>query len=122
MFEHDGEIVDSNQGKYQRSGVLWSNECFNKKATKFIRENANLKGVPNLTVAGFCEWVNDNLLPNETLEPGFPRHILVETARKWMHQLGFEVLSKKKGTIVDGHEREDVVQYRKKFLRNIWLA
>ena len=36
-----------------------------------------------------------------------------------MHQLGFEVLSKKKGTFVDGHKREDVVQYRKKFLRKM---
>ena len=119
FFEHEGEIVDSSQGKYQRSGVLWSIECFNNKATKFIRENANVKGVPNLTVASFCEWVNDDLLPNETLEPGFPRRISVETARKWLHQLGFEVLSKKKGTFVDGHERDDVVQYRKKFLRKM---
>ena len=67
----------------------------------------------------FCQWVNDNLLPNETLEPGFPRKISVETARKWMHELGFEVVTKKKGTFVDGHEREDVVQYRKTFLRKM---
>jgi len=25
---------------------------------------------------------------NKTLEPGFPRQIAVETARKWMHKLG----------------------------------
>ncbi len=29
-----------------------------------------------------------------------------------MHELGFEVVSKKKGTFVDGHERNDVVEYR----------
>lgn len=67
----------------------------------------------------FCQWVNDDLLPNETLEPGFPRKIAVETARMWMHELGFEVVMKKKGIFVDGHEREDVVEYRQKFLRRM---
>ena len=35
-----------------------------------------------------------------------------------MHVLGFEVVAKKKGTFVDGHECEDV-EYRKKFLRRM---
>ena len=59
------------------------------------------------------------LLPNETLEPGFPRKISVETACKWMHEMGFEVLMAKKGSFVDGHERDDVVDYWKKFLRRL---
>lgn len=33
-----------------------------------------------------------------------------------MHELGFEVVTKKKGTFVDGHERDNVVEYRRKFL------
>ena len=118
-FNDNGEIPESKQGKYQRSGIVWNNEALNKKATRYIREHANVKGQPNLTVRMFCQWVNDDLLPNETLEPGFPRKISVETARKWMHELGFEVVTKKKGTFVDGHEREDVVEYRKTFLRKM---
>lgn len=43
----------------------------------------------------------------------------METCRKWMHELGFEVLQAKKGTFVDGHERDDVVAYRKTFLRRM---
>lgn len=119
FFENDAVIPESKQGKYQRSGVLWSNEDLNKKATRYIRENANVKGRPNLTIAKFCQWVNDDLLFNSTLEPGFPRKIGVETSRKWMHQLGFSVVNKKKGTFVDGHERDDVVEYRKTFLRRM---
>ena len=46
---------------------------------------------------------------NETLEPGFL------TARQWMHKMGFEVLIAKKGSFVDGHERDDVVEYHKVF-------
>ena len=50
------------------------------------------------------------------MEPGYPRKIGLETACKWMHELGFEVVAKKKGTFVDSHECEDVVEYRKNFL------
>ena len=56
---------------------------------------------------------------NTTLEPGFPRKIGIETARKWLHELGFSVIRKKKGSFVDGHEREDVFKYRKTFLRRM---
>ena len=110
------EIPESQSGKYIRLGVAWNNEHLNKKATQFIRNNNNVKGRPNLTVGGFCEWVNTDLLINETLEPGYPRKIGLETACKWMHELGFEVVAKKKGTFVDTHECEDVVEYCKNFL------
>ena len=36
-----------------------------------------------------------------------------------MHELGFDVVSNKNGTFVDGHEREDVVAYRTKFIRRM---
>ena len=119
FFNTGGELPESRQGHYQRSGVLWRNESLNKKAARFIRANSAVKGKPNLTVGTFCQWVNEELLPNETLEPGFPRSIHVETARKWMHEMGFQVLKHKKGSFVDGHERDDVVTYRKTFLRRM---
>ena len=95
---------------------MWNNESFNKKAARYIRTNATVKGKPNLTADTFCQWANEELLPNETLEPGFSRKIGAETARKWMHELGYEVLTSKKGAYVDGHEHEDVVLYWKPFL------
>ena len=119
FFDSGGEIPESRQGQYERTGVLWKNESLNRKATRYIRTNAAVKGQANLTVGKFCQWVNNELLPNETLEPGFPRCIHLETARKWMHEMGFQVLTHKKGTFVDGHERADVVEYRKKFLRKL---
>ena len=36
-----------------------------------------------------------------------------------VHHLGFSVVDAKKGTYVDGHEREDVVLYRQRFLRKM---
>ena len=35
-----------------------------------------------------------------------------------MHELGFVVVTAKKGAFVDVHERENVVEYRKIFLRS----
>ena len=84
-----------------------------------MRENTVVKGRPNLTAGSFCCWVNEDLLPNVSLAPGYPRHISLETARKWLHQLGFEILDHKKGRYCDGHERSDVVEYRSKSLRKI---
>ena len=119
FFDNGGCIPENEQGRYERSGVVWHNENFNKKAAVYIRSNSSVKGCPNLTVRKFCKLVNNDLLPNETLEPGFPRKLGVETCRKWMHELGFEVVVKKKATFVDGHERSDVVEYRKSFLRKM---
>ena len=93
-FVENGQIPESKQGQYQRSGIVWQNEDLNKKASRYIRENADIKGQPNRTIEKFCQRVNEDLLPNVTLEPGFPRKISLKTGRKWMHNLGFEVVMK----------------------------
>ena len=54
FFQNDRTVVETKQGKYQHLGIHWSSEKLNKKATMFIRNNANVKGRPNLTVAAFC--------------------------------------------------------------------
>ena len=110
---------DSQQGSYQRSGVLWQNEELNKCVRKFVRENGCVKGKKNMTCGIFCHWVNESLLVNRVLEPGYPRKISLATARRWLHNLGFQVIKKQKGTYVDGHERSDVVEYRNKYLRKM---
>lgn len=84
-----------------------------------MQESAAVKGQPNITAPMFCEWVNQELLPNSSLEPGYPRKISVETARKWLHHLDFCVLTPSKGLFFDGHERDDVVAYRGEFVRKM---
>ena len=120
FISNEGSFPDSEQGKYQQAGVLWQNEDLNKKVREFVRKNASVKGKKNLTAAAFCSWVNEVLLANNVLEPGYPRRVSVTTALRWLHNLGFQVIKKKKGTYVDGHEREDVIEYRQKFLKK-WL-
>jgi len=71
FFEDDSEIPQSKQHKYQQPGRLWVRKKLTKKAVRFIRENTNVEGQPNLMIPKFCEWVDEDL-PNKTLEAGFP--------------------------------------------------
>ena len=114
-----GEFSNSQQGHYIRNNTLMSNEELCDKARVYVRENAAPRGRPNMTVTSFCQWVNNELLPNSILEPGYPRKVALETARKWLHELGFEVLQMSKGVFIDGHERPDVVESRVEFLKKM---
>lgn len=44
------------------------------------------------------------------------RGISLATAQRWMQKLDWQYGKKKNGMYIDGHEREDVVKYRKEFL------
>ena len=37
--------------------------------------NASAKWKKNLTAVAFCSWVNEVLLANNVLEPGYPRRV-----------------------------------------------
>ena len=41
------------------------------------------------------------------------------TAIKWLHELGFRSQSHKKGIYIDGHEHNNVVEYRSLYLRKL---
>ena len=62
LIDNDGVLPESQQGRYQRSGVLWQNEELNKKAIDYVRENSAVKGRPNLTTVDFCKWVDFYIL------------------------------------------------------------
>ncbi|KAG0129720.1 hypothetical protein HOY82DRAFT_610318 [Tuber indicum] len=46
--------------------------------------------------------------------------IRARTARKWLKKMGFTYREVWKSVYVDGHERADVVQYRKETFRPLW--
>ena len=54
----------------------------------------------------FCQWVKES----------FSVDICTETARCWLHHLGFNISNHQKGVFFDRHERKDVVVYRSDFL------
>lgn len=49
-----------------------------------------------MTATSLTTWVNTELLPSQVLELGFPRNISVETGRKWLHELVFFTVNRKK--------------------------
>ena len=68
-----------------------------------------------MTSNDFKNWVNTEL-PNIAIPMNSPSQIQNRTARKWLHELGFRPHSHKKGVFIDGHERENVREYRELFL------
>jgi len=73
----------------------------------------------SLTADIFAAWINTDLLPSADLPPDFPKTITPRTARRWLHSLGFSPTPYKKGVYYDGHERDDVEEYRRIYLRKL---
>ena len=118
LYANHGHFTESRQGKHARLFIL-DDEGLRHKAAEWVRANATVQGRPNMTGAKFCTWVNTHLLADAELPPGCPHQIQTRTAIKWLHHLGFRPQSHKKSIYIDGHEREDVVKYRKLFLRKL---
>ena len=116
FFEGKGKLEETRQGKYKRCCLL-NDESLRLDAAMWARGNAYKKGEPNMTAGKFCQYVNDELLPSHVLPANLPRTISLRTANRWLHHLGFNPKSHKKGSYVDGHEREDVVKSRREFLK-----
>ena len=117
--EHRGEFTEYRRGKHARY-VLLADEEYRDIALEWVRANAYSKGAPNLTALRFRCWVNESLLPIvQDHHPQVPAAISTRTARQWLHALGFQPSPAHKGVYFDGHEREDVVQYRSLFLRKL---
>ena len=117
-YSNKGNFKEDARGKYERYSIINDEHC-RKKALEWVRSNACRKGIPVMTGADFLQWVNYNLLPIVNLPTGYPRQISIRTARNWLHELGFSPTSHKKGVYIDGHERPDVVSYRKLFIRKM---
>jgi hypothetical protein len=82
---------------------------------EILKEVENATEVEKLVEETF-ERVRDEEV--ERTEKGYTRKesLQARTAREWLNKMGYRWKSIKKGIYIDGHEREDVVQYRSKFL------
>ena len=119
FLKNGGSFSEYQRGRYERYVVI-EDEEFKEMALTWIRSNSSVKGRPNMTAANFRSWVVSVLLPQVKLHhPQVPSSISDRTAVRWLHQLGFEPASTKKGVFIDGHERSDVVEYRKLYLRKL---
>ena len=101
--------LSSNRGKHPKWISLMHDEDFRLEATQYVRENGYVKGAPNLTLAEFARWVAEK----------WDTQVCEETARLWLHDMGFTYRQFSKGVYFDGHERDDVTQHRKTYLHTL---
>ena len=108
----DDEIateLESNKGKHPKSLSLFMDEQFQLDAREHVRSVGYIKGAPNMTLLDFVQWVEDK----------WGLKVTRETARVWLHKLGFKYHQHSKGVYFDGHEREDVVEHRNSYLETM---
>ena len=119
FYRHLGTFPVSCQGMHNRYSIL-DEEDVKEKALAWLRKGAyDNSSASKLTAHSFLAFVNNELLPSCDLPDNAPTQISLRCAYRWMHKMGFQYLRYKKGTFVDGHDREDVVQYRGMFLRKM---
>lgn len=118
LMDPDG-YGEEHRGKHLRYQLI-NDEQYRDQALEWVRNNNNVTGQKNMTASDFCSWLNSTLLPEvRRYHPHLPETITVRTAVRWLRLLGFEPMSSKKGLFFDGHERSDVVEYRKQYLRRL---
>ncbi|CAB4417188.1 unnamed protein product [Rhizophagus irregularis] len=103
----------SRQGKHQKTIRLIDDEDIAVKCHTWIRSQDG-----TTTPLKFKEFVEQKLLINSGITK--KKTIAKATATRWLNVLGYSFQSQKQGTYYDGHERPDVVEYRKLFLDKIY--
>lgn len=104
-----GELAESRRGKYTRVKSLIEDEDTKAQITRYLRMN-------KLTVdlKQFIQFVKNEVIPWAGISG--QKTISEKTARAWLHEVGWEYKKRTKGIYFDGHERDDVVEYRHKFV------
>ena len=109
----NGALPKTMQGCHQKTKSLIDDEDVINGSLEFIRQNGG-KTMP----LEYKNFVNSKLLAEMEIL-GNKKSISDNTSHVWLRKLGLVPQSKKKGIYYDGHEREDVVAYRKIFLERM---
>ena len=104
------DIPASRRGGHPKVKSLIFDEDIQAQCLEFLR---SLKP-KNLSPVRFLDHVNSVIIPLAAAVLG--QSISLRTAQKWLKKLGFKPTKNQKGIYVDGHDREDVVEYRTLFL------
>ena len=99
------------RGKHQKYHRLVDDEDVALSLRQWLRKESGSNGID---VAHFKQYIEDFIFPEHT---GTRKTISIRTAKRWLHTLGYRYEGYRKGVYLDGHEREDVVAYRKEFLK-----
>ncbi len=107
-FVYEELSSDRGNGCGNQSYII-HDEDFRLQAREYVRSNCSKKGEPNLMALQFRDWI----------EATFGVKVCNSTATLWLHHLGFTQKNHMKGVFFDGHDREDVANYRSKLLETL---
>ena len=110
-FREFGEFPKRTHGKHSKVISFILDEDISMHCAAYIR-SLGRKERQRLSGKSFRDWINSNIAGIQVSE---------STAQRWLHHLGFHFSSVSNGIYVDGHEREDVVLYRKSFVRRLMV-
>ncbi|KAF0701900.1 hypothetical protein AaE_016253 [Aphanomyces astaci] len=114
-YQFHGCLPGSRRGQHKKTPSLIHDEDFLRKCGHWLRSTRPSMRSPRT----FRVHLNDVILPELT---GAVKSTVSEaTARRWMIHAGYKYGSWKKDVYIDGHERDDVVEYRKSFC-STWIA
>ena len=101
------------QGCHQKTESLVDCEDIRAECLSFLRQVD-----PNLICGRFfADWVKKEL--HQRLEYPNPINLSDRQATSWLKKLDFQFKKQRKASNVDGHERDDVVDYRQGFLNRM---
>ena len=134
-FIEYGDVPESNHGKHLRGSSILDDEDVQLKVTSYLQQHKF-----DITVHNFCDYISNEILPSVGIEEKTKIRYLFyniciyrllsfinillkiftfyskSTAIRWLKKMGFVFSQYTKGMYIDGHERDDVVTYRKEFL------
>ena len=114
-FIKTGELLAYRQGKHSKLESLLNDEDFKEECQIWLRQQT-----PESRSSK-----NPKMHIEETVFPKLTEHIKKDmiserTCRTYMYLWGYKYDEKKKGVYYDGHERPDVVIYRKEWLNRMF--
>ena len=83
-----------------------------------VRQYLAAQDLGTISTCELAKHVNKHIAPALGLS-GKGNSITERTAINWLRKLGYSCQCSKKGLYYDGHERPDVVKYRKEFLEKM---
>ena len=109
IFQHLGFLPTSQHGLNQKTPSLLDDENVKQELISYLRMNKF-----NINPDIFREHIATTILPRLNIIRS--KIISKSTARRWLFRLGWNCHEYHKGIYVDGHERFDVIEDRKKFI------
>lgn len=105
-FAECGYISKSNRGRHVKRISFLSQEEVREKCIEWQR------GVKPMErdIQAFKSFIDNELAPS--YNEGKPGNVSIRTIRRYLHLWGFKYRKNTKGIYVDGHERDDVMEYR----------